>query len=222
MSDAINQIVAVRNITEIVHFTSNHGLVGSLEVGAVLSRRQLPAEKHLAYISAPTSATRREAEEYFNKDKDWLDFVNLSITEINTSYFKFASERWHVTGDRWWAILVFSPEILAHDGVYFATTNNIYDMVVRQSDEVGLQNLFAPMVRRKSTWRVNRGNRADNLPTCEQAEVLYPKRLSLKYLRKIYVRNGEEHDCVSGWLNFYKRPDVEVVIDEAKFAGKPN
>lgn len=222
MSDKIKEIVAARGITEIVHFTSNHGLVGSLEVGAVVSRRQLPAEKHLAYIAAPTSATRREAEAYFDKNEDWLDFVNLSISEINTSYFNFASTKWHVTGDRWWAILAFSPDILAHEGVYFATTNNIYDFVVRQPGARGLDNLFAQSIKRKGNWTALRRDRADALPTCEQAEVLYPKRLPLQYLEKIYVQNGDDHDRVSGWLNYYKRPNVQVLIDEAKFDGQPN
>ncbi|OJA47630.1 DarT ssDNA thymidine ADP-ribosyltransferase family protein [Burkholderia ubonensis] len=222
MTDAIQQIIAQRGITEVVHFTSNHGLVGSLELGATVSRRQLPAQKHLAHILAPTSATRRETEAYFDKKEDWLDFVNLSISEINANYFRFASKRWHIGGDRWWAILSFSPAILTHDGVYFATTNNIYDLVERQAGADGLQNLFAPSVRRKPGWTVTRKSRADRLPTCEQAEVLYPNRLSLDYLEKIYVGTGDDHDCVSGWLSYYKRPNVQVVIDEAKFAGQPN
>ncbi|CAN7161510.1 DUF4433 domain-containing protein [Paraburkholderia hospita] len=222
MSETIKEVVIARGISEVVHFTSNHGLVGALQVGAVVSRRQLPAENHLAYIAAPTSATRREAEEYFDKNEDWLDFVNLSISEINASYFNFASKKWHVTGDRWWAILSFSPDILSHDGVYFATTNNIYDFVSRQPGASGLEKLFAPSVRRKGSWTAYRRDRAENLPTCEQAEVLYPKRLSLDYLERVYVQNGDDYDLVSGWLNYYKRPDVQVLIDAAKFDGQPN
>ncbi|PAJ87304.1 DarT ssDNA thymidine ADP-ribosyltransferase family protein [Burkholderia ubonensis] len=222
MNEKIKEIVAARGIGEVVHFTSNHGLVGSLQVGSVVSRRQLPAEDHLAYIAAPTSATRREAEEYFDKNEDWLDFVNLSISEINASYFNFASKKWHVAGDRWWAILSFSPDILSHDGVYFATTNNIYEHVSRQSGALGLQNLFSQKIKRKGGWAAFRRDRADNLPTCEQAEVLYPKRLSLDYLEKVYVQNGDDYDRVSGWLNYYKRPNVQVVIDAAKFDGQPN
>jgi len=94
--------------------------------------------------------------------------------------------------------------------------------VVREAGGQGLQKLFSPSVKRKTGWTAVRGDRPDNVPTCEQAEVLYPERLSLEYLRKIYVRNGDEHDRIWSFLALYKRPDVEVVIDEAKFAGRPN
>jgi hypothetical protein len=217
----IGMIIARRQIAEIVHFTSNNGLVGCLQLGALVSRRQLPAEKHLSYVVAPTAAVRAEESEFFDKDRDWLDYVNLSISEINARYFRFASG-WHQGSDRWWVVLSFDSAILGHDGVYFTTTNNIYPLVRRGEGAAGLDALFGNSIRRKAGWIASRNLRAENLPTCEQAEVLYPYRLSLDYLRKVYVRTDEQHDIVSGWLNLYRRGDVEVVIGDEKFFGVPN
>lgn len=219
---SISDVVKRRNITEIVHFTSNHGLLGTLEVGAVLSRRQLPEIKHLANLAAPTSAQRQEAMSFFDKKADWLDFVNLSISEINQHYFNVASTKWHVQGDRWWTILAFRPSILEHEGVYFTTTNNVYEYVKRNSGVDGLTALFSPVIPRKPKWAAYRGSRPDHVPTCQQAELLYPHSLSIEDLFRVYVRTDEEHDVVSGWLRFYRRPNIEVVISPEKFAGMPN
>lgn len=214
--------IANRGIEEIVHFTSNNGLVGALELGALVSRRVLPEEKHLAYVAAPTAAARAEASAYFDKGRDWLDYINLSVSELNSSYFRFAS-KWHVNSDRWWALLSFSPEILLHDSVVFTTTNNVYEHVRRASGLAGFEAMFMEPIRRKGpTWAAVRRGRGQQLPTCEQAEVLYPTRLSLDFLRAIYVRTEDQHDLVSGWISLYRRNGVNVVISAEKFLGAQN
>lgn len=218
----IEDIVAARGISEILHFTSNHGLVGIFTLGCVLSRRALPGEDHLAHVAAPTSATRQEAASYFDKEQDWLDYINLSISEINRSYFKFASQRWHTTGDRWWVILAFKPSILSLEGVYFSTTNNVYENTSRASGAEGLKALFSDKTDRKPGWTVKRLSRAANLTTCEQAEVLFPNPLELSHLQAIYVANEDHSDLVEGWLAYYKILGVSVIINEGKFLGQPN
>lgn len=218
----IGDIVSARGISEVLHFTSNHGLVGVLTLGSVLSRRALPREDHLAHVAAPTSATRQEAASYFDKEQDWLDYINLSISEINRNYFKFASQRWHTSGDRWWVILAFKPSILGLDGVYFSTTNNVYENTYRASGPEGLKALFSDRVDRKPGWTVKRLSRADNLATCEQAEVLFPNPLKLSYLQAIYVASEDHWDLVEGWLAYYKISGVSVIISESKFLGQPN
>lgn len=218
---SVEEIVAARGIQEVVHFTSNHGFVGCLHTGAVISRRRLPAVDHLAYIAAPTAATRQEAEEYFDKEQDWLDYVNLSVSSINSSYFRFAT-KWHLNNDRWWLLLAFDPSILSHDGVYFATTNNVYPHVRRGTGGAGLELLFEDGVRRKGDWWAYRRGRSPWLPTCEQAEVLYPGTLLLSYLRTVYVRNPEEQDRVKGWLREFAMNEVRVVQGNEKFIGHPN
>jgi len=116
---------------------------------------------------------RPEESEFFDKGADWLDFVNLSISEINRSFFDF-SKRWSHNQEILWVILSFDPIILTHECVYFATTNNSYEHCRREVGVTGLQALFTNLIRRKGTWRAHRGSRVDRLPTCEQAEVLYP------------------------------------------------
>ena len=217
----VAQEIIRRGITEIVHFTTNHGLVGMLAKGAVLSRRQLPNESLLRYIAHPNAVTRTEAAEYFDKSADWLDYVNLSVSEINRSYFGF-SNRWSHNSDIFWSIMAFDAEILTHQGVHFATTNNVYLFCKRGNGLDGFNAMFATIVRRKGDWSAKRRNRADWLPTCEQAEVLYPSAVPLEYLRKIYVRTDDDHDCVAGWLAQYDRHDVLVEIAPAKFNGVPN
>jgi hypothetical protein len=219
---SVADIVHRRGITEVLHFTSNHGLVGIMEMGEILSRRALPTEDHLAHISTPTSAARKEAESYFDKQEDWLDYVNLSLTEINRNYFKFASERWHTSGDRWWVILSFRSELLSLSGVYFSTTNNVYSKTFREQGGEGLESLFAERIDRKAGWTVMRKSRPLNLPTCEQAEVLFPTRLDLSYLQAIYVDSEDRSDLVEGWLSLYKITGVSVIIDASKFNGQPN
>lgn len=218
---AISDYIKERGVEEVLHFTSNHGLVGCLEERAVLSRRQLPEHKHLAYVAAPTATMRQEASEFFDKERDWLDYVNLSISEINFRYFNVASTRWHPEG-RWWVLLSFRPEILDHDGVFFATTNNVYDLVERGEGIAALQKLFISPVARKLGWFAYRRSRPPHLPTCEQAEVLYPRSLSLNHLQRIYVRTDSEYDIVRGWVNLYGIPSVEVLIVPSKFSGQPN
>jgi len=80
----------------------------------------------------------------------------------------------------------------------------------------------AAVVPRRPGWAARRGQRPRNLPTCEQAEVLYPNALALHYLQRVYVRQGEESDRVHAMLANYGRDDVGVLVQEEKFRGAPN
>lgn len=117
----------------------------------------------------------------------------------------------------------FDGKILAHDGVYFATTNNSYDLCRRGAGADGLQALFADRIVRKSNgWSVDRLGRAPELPTCEQAEVLYPGSVCIEYLRRVFVNDGDHYDAVGGWLQEFSRDHVEVTLSTRKFGGQPN
>ncbi|MCC8959936.1 DUF4433 domain-containing protein, partial [Bradyrhizobium sp. Pear77] len=59
------------------------------------------------------------------------------------------------------------------------------------------------------------------LPTCEQAEVLYPAGVDMKYLRRVYVRENEHQDSVNALLSHFDRSDVEVIVNAKKFEGCP-
>jgi ssDNA thymidine ADP-ribosyltransferase, DarT len=217
----ITDEISRRKITEIVHFTTNKGLVGILAEKTVYSRRRLKGYQYLQYILHPNAKMRPEESDFFNKAADWLDFVNLSISEINRSFFNF-SQRWPHNQEILWVILSFDPQILTHEGVYFTTTNNTYEHCQREVGVTGLRGLFANPIRRKGTWRAYRGNRVDRLPTCEQAEVLYPVALPLSFLRRIYVNRAEDADRVRGWLREFEIEGVEVRVEPQKFEGAPN
>jgi len=200
----IEEIVKKRKITEVLHFTTNKGLVGILYKRAVQSRKMLPNDKKLEYIFSPNAA--------FRKDDNWLDYVNLSISRINHQFFK-SSQKWHKHKDVWWCMLSFDPEILSHSGVFFATTNNIYTGVHRQKGPNGLVALFENRITRWAGAEITREpNLPTNCPTCYQAEVLYPQELSTKFLRKIYVKEGDHQDEVYAQIGGVAHPNVEVYI----------
>ncbi|ELS44108.1 Hypothetical protein PSSB64_4488 [Pseudomonas syringae pv. syringae B64] len=211
-----------RGVTELLHFTTNRGIVGALDSGYLLSRYRVGQEDSLRYILHCNSTNRPEESDFFDKSEHWIDFVNLSISEINRRYFEF-SQGWHLNADVWWGILSFDVAAMADENVYFATTNNSYEFCIRKKGLEGFSDLFAPVIRRKSpSWSAYRLARAENLPTCEQAEVLYPGALPIQYLRRIYVLNETCHDAVIGWLGEFGHADVDVQINPQKFQGVKN
>jgi len=217
----IADIIARRRIKEVVHFTTNLGFLGCLAKGSVLPRSRLPKEKLLEHILTLNAPFRTENEPWFDKTKNWTDYVNLSISDISTNLYRH-SLGWHAGKNIFWLIMSFDPLLMEEAGVYFCTTNNIYALTSRGTGADGLEALFAQTVPRKHGWTASRGNRAQHLPTCEQAEVLYPDGLSLSYLRKVYVGEGEQSDWVYSVLAQYGQDAVEIVIDKAKFQGVPN
>jgi hypothetical protein len=217
----IEEAIRQRGITEVLHFTTNRGLVGSLAKSALLSRRALPSDDYLEHVLHPNAHQRPEESAMFDKREDWLDFVNLSVSEINRRFFN-VSERWHQDASVWWVILSFDAAIMTHRGVYFATTNNGYTLCNRAAGIEGFEKLFSSPVQRKPNWAVSRYSRPQTLPTCEQAEVLYPERVSIEYLRRIYVRTEDERDIVRGFMREFGLADVAVDLNPRKFLGNPN
>jgi hypothetical protein len=163
---------------------------------------------------------RPEASAFFDKSRNWLDYVNLSLSEVNSRFFRI-SRRWHIDEDVWWGILAFDPIVATHPGVVFTTTNNAYPLCAREEGLPGFLSLFGASTKCKVGWTIRRTNRREDLATCEQAEVLYPEQLSTEYLRNIYVREEDHHDQVSGWLAEFRYTDVEVLLAPGKFAGVP-
>ncbi len=218
----IADITQQRGISEVLHFTTSRGIIGTLATGALLSRHQLPQEKYLQHVLHVNAASRPESYHDFDKSQNWLDYVNLSISEINRRYFEFSS-KWHKDEDIWWGILAFDPVIMTHDGVFFASTNNAYEpLCIRDSGEAGFARLFQELVKRKPGWNVSRRDRAPQLTTCEQAEVLYPQRVPVEFLRHIYVQEDEHQDQARGWLAELSLRNVDVVISPVKFQGVKN
>lgn len=202
--------ISSRGIKELLHFTTNSGLLGILDSRCLLSRKRLPDNKRLEFILKFNSSYR--------KDLPWLDYVNLSISRINLNFFG-ASQCWHP--DVAWRILSFDPILMDHAGVVFTTTNNIYPKVERNNGNDGLTAMFKPSVFGSYNSVISRSNDTPpNWPTCPQAEVLYPSVVSTEYLKKIHVRTEEEQDSVYGKINCFPHPQVEVVINKEIFLGR--
>lgn len=198
----IAALVAERGIREILHFTTNKGLVGILARRMVLSRKQLPEESYLEHVYTPNCRDR--------KDPAWLDYVSLSISRINDWMFD-CSKRWHTLDDVWWAVLAFEPSVLADPGVHFATTNNIYPSVLRARGVTGIEWMFADVVYGR--YRHEHRRQPDmpaSWPTDRQAEVLYPHALGIDRLRCIYVAEPEHADIIAGMVVHPQTPDVPV------------
>lgn len=203
----IQDIIKHRGIEEILHFTTNLGLTGILASKAVIPRKQLPKERYLEHIVFYNCDNR-------SRDEGWLDYVNLSITTVNLRLFGISRGKWHPGIDGWWCILSFSPEILTHRDVVFATTNNIYTSVERGRGAAGLEKLFADRIER---WPgkvvVRTKSTLMNQPTCNQAEVLYPAELSTDYLKHVYVQDEEyaySTESIIGMFDGLSSIDCEV------------
>lgn len=180
--------IGVKNV---VHFTTKSGALGVLAAGAVKSRRRLPEDKYLEHVYRPNSE--------FRKDMAWLDYVNLSIERINDWIFD-ASTRWHAADDNPWVVLSFFPKILAHPGVVFTTTNNIYPACRRAEGLDGFSRMYAERGRGRYGDLQDRVGKLPAWPTDRQAEVLYPGELSCTHLQRIDVQTEETIDSIYGML----------------------
>ena len=179
-------------ITQVVHFTTVSGAIGILASNAVKSRLRLPTDKYIEHVYRPNSLNR--------KDKLWLDYVNLSIERINDWMFQY-SERWHAAEDNPWVVLSFHPRVLAHPGVVFTTTNNIYPACMRAEGLAGFRRIFSNGIEGRYGIRHDRTNKLDAWPTDRQAEVLYPGELPCVHLQRIDVQMEESMDTIHGVLS---------------------
>ena len=97
-------------------------------------------------------------------------------------------------------VLSFHPRILAHPGVVFTTTNNIYPECRRAEGLAGFKQMFADHVRGRHRKIHDRNGKRPAWPTDRKAEVLYPGQLSCRHLQRIYVQNEEDEEGVVGAL----------------------
>lgn len=180
-----------RGVTKVVHFTTVRGAVGVLGTRSVKSRKRLQKDEYLEYVYQPNAL--------FRKDDAWLDYVNFSIERINDWMFS-TSVRWHAAEGNSWVALSFDPQILAHPGVVFTTTNNIYPTCRRAEGLAGFSEMFADVVLGRYDSRHDRHGKPSSWPTDRQAEVLYPGELSCEFLQRIYVQTEAGYVTVRGAL----------------------
>jgi hypothetical protein len=162
------------------------------------------------YLFEPNAELRR--------DFDYLDYISLSLEHINERFFSISADKWHRDDPIFWCILGFDPTVLAHEGVVFATTNNIYSSVRRGVGDAGLALLFADQVPQYNALAVSRtAGMRQSYPTCPQAEALYPVSLSTEHLQRIYVRTAAEQSETVGFLRATFHRDIDVVVAPEKF-----
>ncbi|MFC3443919.1 DarT ssDNA thymidine ADP-ribosyltransferase family protein [Sphingobium rhizovicinum] len=212
---SVADLIAARGISEVVHFTTNHGCLGTLYTGTLLSRARLEDDEMVRFLFGANAELRR--------DIAFLDHISLSIEHINTQFYRVSANNWHREEPIFWCILAFDPLVLTHNDVVFATTNNIYSSVARGEGEAALQRLFDnPVVR----WRGNSIGRPQTIrscyPTCFQAEALYPGSLSTEHLQRIYVRTAMDQSETVGFLKATFHREVDVVVAPEKFEFRPD
>jgi len=202
-----------RGIESVVHFTTNRGSLGIFASKALKSRKRLNADEQLKHIFQPNAQNR-------DKDIAWLDYANLSISRINTTFFNTCSSNWHREKNFFWCIFDFSPEAMLHDNVWFTTTNNICSGVKRARGLPGLEAAFQPITHQyQGNYARRSAEHPVNHPTCCQAEILYPAELSTEYLQRIYVRCDNDSDELAGQMAATDHPHVEVVVRPELFEG---
>ncbi len=193
-------VARARGVQEILHFTTDKGTMGSLRKEALLSRLQVQDDPDLAFIFLavwPVKAHR------------WVDYVSLSIHSINLDLWRRALRN---LPERWWGVLAFEPAILDHEGVYFATTNNIYPSCHRGQGAASFEALYADPVLGRYSYPHARERLPAAQPTDRAAEVLYPTAISLEFLRSVYVATAEHRRMVRAWCSAFDRPEPALEI----------
>jgi ssDNA thymidine ADP-ribosyltransferase, DarT len=191
---------ARRGVTELVHYTTQKGVHGTIASKAILSRARLDKDEYLEHIREPV---------WPRKDPAWVDHISLSITSINDDLF-FRS-RVHYP-HLWWAVFSLSPGILDDDEVVFTTTNNIYPAVRRGHGIRGFGAMFADPVTGRYGRIHTRAGLPASQPTDRAAEVLYPALISTEHLQAVYVMEPDHKYTVLGWCEALDHPDLAVEI----------
>ncbi|MGA4849481.1 DarT ssDNA thymidine ADP-ribosyltransferase family protein [Streptomyces sp. G5(2025)] len=207
---SIEALIQERKITEVVHFTTNLGLLGILVEQLCKARALLAKDKYLESIYHQNTKFRREEPKYWS-------YVNLSISEPNHGFLRISSERWWADEDLFWAVLSFAPAIMTHPGVLFAPSNMGYDGVMPVEGGHGAEALFADRVPYGYNKTVERCGKEPHLPTNPQAEVLYPRAVSTRYLQRIYVVTEEDAAKAHGIVSASGHDEVDIIVDPATF-----
>ena len=190
-----------------LYFTTEKGVMGSLQAGTLLSRERVQQNEDLAFIFTGVWPRR---------DPEWVDFVSLSVTRINSSLYQKAAK--HLP-DLWWAVMSFSPAILDEPGVVFTTTNNVYDEVCERGEGIDrLQAMFQDRVPHGYYGRSRRVCPPDQTSSCDvQAEVLYPEEIDLSQLRCIHVGKEQHRSLILAWCDVLGKPEPTVLVSQDLF-----
>ncbi len=197
-----------RGIEKVVHYTSERGVMGAVAKGELLSRKQVEDDPEIAFIYEGI---------WERKDHAWVDYISLSVSRINVDLYQRSRNHFP---DFWWAVMSFDVEVLDHEGVCFTTTNNIYEDVCERGQGLdGFEALFQDSVAwgYRGSVRHRLQTHDDAWPTDRAAEVLYPTRLPLEFLRTLYLPDRDACRLVNAWCEVYGRDALPLVEDLAVF-----
>jgi hypothetical protein len=188
--------------------TSERGVMGTIMKQALMSREQVENDPDVAFIFEGI---------WERKDPEWVDHISLSISRINVDLYTRSRSNFP---QFWWAVMTFDVEILDHPGVCFTTTNNIYPPCRRGYGIEGFEALFGEPIEwgyygsEKTRW----AGISDAWPTDRAAEVLYPTRIALRYLQKIYVPGKQHRRLVNAWAETYDVGELPVAVGMEPFS----
>ncbi|MFE6946115.1 DarT ssDNA thymidine ADP-ribosyltransferase family protein [Streptomyces chartreusis] len=206
----IEALIHDRKITEVVHFTTNQGLLGILVEGQVKARAHLDRDAYLESIYHANSKFRREAPQYWR-------YVNLSISEPNHRFLRTSSEDWWANEDLFWAVLSFDPVLMTHPNVLFAPGNMAYDGITPAPGWQAAEELFGARVPKGFGQTISRMNKEPHQPTNPQAEVLYPDAVSTQHLQRIYVVTEDDAAKANAIVSASQHDEVDIIVDPASF-----
>src|ERR1700759_5046661 len=93
VAESVSAAAARRGVAELLHYTTQKGVQGTIASKALLSRAQLDGDEYLAHIREPV---------WPRKDAQWIDHISLSVTSINDDlFFRSRNHYPHL----WWAVL---------------------------------------------------------------------------------------------------------------------
>jgi hypothetical protein len=187
-------------VQQLLHYTTQKGIHGTIASKALLSRAQLDQEEYLALIREPVWPRR---------DAPWIDHISLSVTTINDDLFRRSRSHFpHL----WWAVIAVSPAVLDDAGVVFTTTNNIFPSVRRGEGSAGFEAMFADEVVGRYGVVHTRAGLPDAQPTDRAAEVLYPQRIETSRIQAIYVMEPDHKHMILGWCAALDHQDIPVEV----------
>jgi hypothetical protein len=193
-------------VQQLLHYTTQKGIHGTIASKALLSRAQLDQEEYLELIREPVWPRR---------DAPWIDHISLSVSTINDDLFwRSRSHFPHL----WWAVIAVSPAVLDDAGVVFTTTNNIYPSVRRGEGADGFDAMFADEVVGRYGVVHTRAGLPDAQPTDRAAEVLYPQRIETGHIQAIYVMEAGHKHMTLGWCAALDHQDIPVEVRPDVFA----
>jgi hypothetical protein len=193
-----------RGITEVLHYTSEKGVMGSIIVDALLPRAQVETNEEVAFIY--------EGVWDRSRDMDWIGHTSMSVTKVNTDLFR--RSRWNHP-QWWWAIMSFPVDILDDPDVVFTTTNNAYTETCQRSSGLdGFTAMFAEAVPWGYFDTVARRGPGFPLalPTHNAAEILYPDALPLSQLSALYLPDPTNLSLIRTWCEIYGRDPLNIVV----------